>query len=254
MTRTRCTICGKPALYRCKYCGDTLCKEHLPPGLHWCVGSEDHKNDPEKRRTTAMPTMERLKNVDTNLFSIFAHNYSYLLLFIMAFSFVLQLLIPSYTQLLVLDPQNVLERPWTLVTYVFLHSTHQFGHILINLLVFVFFAPVLEHKVGSTKFLLIFFLSGIFAGIGWCFTSSYPAVGASAVIYAILTTLAVLMPRLRVYLFGFVPLELWMIAFILPLFYDVLPLMMGLQDGIAHAAHLYGLLFGLLAGLSLKDK
>lgn len=256
MTRARCTICGKQALYRCKYCGDTLCKEHLPPGMHWCVGSEKYRSDLEKGRPTAMPTVERLKNIDANIFSIFSHNYSYLILFIISLSFFLQLLIPGYTKLFILYPPLVAERPWTLITHLFLHSTslQHFDHFLINMLVFVFFAPVLERKVGSTKFLLIFFLSGIFAGIGWCLTSDYSALGASGAIYAILAALAVLMPRLRVYLFFFIPLEIWMVAFLLPLYFDVLPLIIGLQDGVAHTAHLSGLLFGLLAGLSLKGQ
>ncbi len=120
------------------------------------------------------------------------------------------------------------------------------------MLVFVFFAPVLERKVGSTKFLLIFFLSGIFAGLGWCLASVAPIVGASGAIYGILAALAVLMPKLRVYLFFFIPLEIWMVVFLLPLFFDVLPVLMGSPDGIAHIAHLSGILFGFLAGMSLK--
>lgn len=251
MTRARCTICGKQALYRCKYCGDTLCKEHLPPGMHWCVGSEKYRSDLEKGRPTAMPTVERLKNIDANIFSIFSHNYSYLILFLISLSFVLQLLIPGYTKLFIMDPQNIIERPWTLVTHIFLHGN--FEHFIFNMLVFVFFAPVLERKVGSTKFSLIFFLSGIFAGIGWCLASvDVPIVGASGAIYGILAALAVLMPKLRVYLFFFIPLEIWMVVFLLPLFFDVLPVLMGSPDGIAHIAHLSGILFGFLAGMSLK--
>lgn len=251
MTRTPCIICGKPALYKCKYCGDTLCKEHLPPGMHWCVGSEDYKSDFEEGRTRPT-TAERLKSVDTNIFSSFSHNYSYLILLIMSISFILELLSPDYyTQMFILSPQDVIERPWTLITSIFLHGG--FEHFLINMLVFVFFAPVLERKVGSTKFLLVFFLSGIFAGIGWSLTAHNPALGASGAIYGILATLAVLMPKLRVYLFFFIPLEIWMVAFLLPLYYDVLPIMMGSADGIAHTAHLSGLLFGLLAGLYIKS-
>ena len=250
MTRARCTICGKQALYKCNYCGDTLCKEHLPPGMHWCVGSEKYRSDLEKGRPTAMPTVERLKNIDANIFSLFSHNYSYLILFIISLSFFLQLLLPGYTKFFILYPPDLIERPWTLITHIFLHGG--FEHFIFNMLVFVFFAPVLERKVGSTKFLLIFFLSGIFAGLGWCLASVVPIVGASGAIYGILAALAVLMPKLRVYLFFFIPLEIWMVVFLLPLFFDVLPVLMGSPDGIAHIAHLSGILFGFLAGMSLK--
>jgi len=232
--------------------------------MHWCIGVEEYEREFEEGKISPIPIeaepeepqrkkgLKDEKKVYTNSFSIFSGNYSFLLLFLISISFVLQLLIPRYTEQLILIPALVIERPWTLVTHIFLHGS--FDHFLINMLVFFFFAPVLERKIGSSKFLLIFFLSGIFAGIGWSLTSVNPALGASGAIYAILATLAVLMPRLRVYLFFLIPLEIWMVAFLFPIYYDVLPLIMGSPDGIAHTAHLSGLFFGLLAGLSLKKR
>ena len=186
----------------------------------------------------------------TNPLGIFAGNYSFLILFLISISFVLQLLIPRpyYTELLILNPTLVMERPWTLVTHLFLHGS--FEHFFINMLVFFFFAPVLERKIGSSKFLLIFFLAGIFAGIGWSLTSVSPAVGASGALMGIFATLAVLMPRMRVYLFFIVPLEIWMVVILFAL-YDFF--MIGSGDMIAHTAHLSGLFFGLLAGMWLKS-
>ena len=259
MARTQCTICGKPASYRCKYCGDTLCREHLAPDKHWCVALEEYKKDMEAGRTSSISSdlkpeygrWEYKKRVKyTNPLGIFAGNYSFLILFLMSISFVLQLLIPRYTEHLILIPALVMERPWTLVTHLFLHSTRHFDHLLINMLVFFFFAPVLERKIGSSKFLLIFFLAGIFAGIGWSLTSVSPAVGASGALMGIFATLAVLMPRMRVYLFFIVPLEIWMVVILFAL-YDFF--MIGSGDMIAHTAHLSGLFFGLLAGMWLKS-
>jgi membrane associated rhomboid family serine protease len=259
MARTQCTICGKPASYRCKYCGDTLCREHLAPDKHWCVALEEYKKDMEAGRTSSISSdlkpeygrWEYKKRVKyTNPLGIFAGNYSFLILFLMSISFVLQLLIPRpyYTELLILNPTLVMERPWTLVTHLFLHGS--FEHFFINMLVFFFFAPVLERKIGSSKFLLIFFLAGIFAGIGWSLTSVSPAVGASGALMGIFATLAVLMPRMRVYLFFIVPLEIWMVVILFAL-YDFF--MIGSGDMIAHTAHLSGLFFGLLAGMWLKS-
>ncbi|MBA7531093.1 Rhomboid protease GlpG [subsurface metagenome] len=254
MARTQCTVCGKQALYRCKYCGDALCKEHLAPEMHWCVAPDKYKRAPEEEETAPManPTAKRQKKYDTNLFGFFSHNYAYLLLFIISISFVLQLLIPRYTGQLILIPALVMERPWTLVTHIFLHSTRRFNHFLINMFVFFLFAPMLERKIGSSKFLLIFFLAGIFAGIGWSLTSANPVLGASGAICGILGALAVLMPKMKVYLFLLIPMELWMVVILFALFFDVLPIIMGSPDGIAHTAHLSGLLFGLLAGLRLR--
>ncbi len=66
----------------------------------------------------------------------------------------------------------------------------------------------------------------------------------------IFATLAVLMPRMRVYLFFIVPLEIWMVVILFAL-YDFF--MIGSGDMIAHTAHLSGLFFGLLAGMWLKS-
>ena len=260
MARTRCTVCGKQASYKCKYCGDTLCEEHLSPEMHWCVALEEYKRDLEEGITSPMakPNEKRRKKFDTNIFGIFSHNYSYLLLFLISISFVLQLLIPGglitsrtpnlYEELLWLNPPLVEERPWTLVTSIFLHAN--FMHFLINMFVFFFFAPTLERKIGSSKFLLIFFLSGIFAGIGWSLTSANPALGASGAVCGIFATLAVLMPRMKVYIFPLpIPIEIWIVVILFAL-YDFF--MIGSGDMIAHTAHLSGLFFGLLAGMRLK--
>ncbi len=259
MARTQCIICGKPASYRCKYCGDTLCREHLAPDKHWCVALEEYKKDIEAGRTSPISSAikpeygrgEYKKKVKyTNPLGIFAGNYSFLILLLISLSFVLQWVIPRpyYTELLILNPTLVMERPWTLVTHLFLHGS--FEHFFINMLVFFFFAPVLERKIGSSKFLLIFFLAGIFAGIGWSLTSVSPAVGASGALMGIFATLAVLMPRMRVYLFFIVPLEIWVVVILFAL-YDFF--MIGSGDMIAHTAHLSGLFFGLLAGMWLKS-
>jgi membrane associated rhomboid family serine protease len=245
----RCTVCGKQAPYRCRYCGDTLCKEHLAPGMHWCVGLEAYKNEVGAEGASSL--YERPERggwgKNTNPLSIFSGNYSFLLLFLIAISFVLQF-IPGYTEHLILNPIHLIERPWTLITYVFLHR--DIWHFILNMFFMVFFAPVLERKIGSTKFLLIFFLSGIVAGIGWSLTSVSPAVGASGALCGIFATLAVLMPRMKVYLFFLLPLEMWMAVILFALFDFI---MIGSGDMIAHTAHLSGLFFGLLAGLILKE-
>jgi hypothetical protein len=231
--------------------------------MHWCVGLEEYKRDLEARGASSIPFKlkpERsgwgdAKGVHTK-FGILAGNYSFLLMFLISISFVLQLLIPgglittgipnSYEKLLWLNPLLVEERPWTLVTHIFLHGS--FEHFFFNMLFFVFFAPVLERKIGSSRFMIIFFISGIVAGLGWSLTSVSPAVGASGALMGVFGTLAVLMPRMKIYLFFFLPLEMWMTVILFALI-DFL--MIGSGDMIAHTAHLSGLFFGLLAGVCL---
>ena len=258
MRPRRCTVCNALGLYRCTYCGDTLCKIHLPPEMHWCVGIEAYERDLEAPATSSIPSefrpelegMSVKKRISAkSLVGTFSGNYSFVLLVLISISFVLQYLIPGYTQQFILNPALVKTRPWTLITHIFLHDTKNFEHLFFNMLFFLFFGPVLERKIGSSKFLLIFFLSGIVAGIGWSLTSVNPALGASGALSGIFATLAVLMPRMKVYFFFLVPLEMWM-AVILFALIDFL--MIGSGDMIAHTAHLSGLFFGLLAGMNLK--
>lgn len=252
-TKHRCTVCGKPASYRCKYCGDTLCKDHLSPDTHWCVGLDDYKREEKLTPAIEVEADHRSggKKDVTNPIGILSGNCSYLLLVLISVSYVLQLLIPGYTEHLMLVPAFLRERPWTLVTHIFLHGS--FMHFLINMFVLFFFAPTLERKIGSVNFLLIFFLSGIFAGIGYSLTSDVPSLGASGAVYGILGTLAVLMPKMKVYIFPLpIPIDIWIIVILFALYFDVLPIMMGSPDMIAHTAHLSGLFFGLFAGMYLK--
>jgi membrane associated rhomboid family serine protease len=110
------------------------------------------------------------------------------------------------------------------------------------------FGSVLEKIIGGRKFLLTFFVSGIIAGIGSViFYSS--SIGASGAIYGIMGALAVLRPRMVVYV-GFVPLPMFLTVFLwsagdlLGLFFPT--------DLTAHGAHLFGLIFGLIYGLILR--
>ncbi|MHC1577671.1 MAG: rhomboid family intramembrane serine protease [Candidatus Methanospirareceae archaeon] len=242
-TRARCTVCGRPATQKCKYCGDSLCEEHLPPEKHWCVGSGfDEVRRKENKK-------ESRKNFGTN-FGVFSHNYSYLLLLLISASFALQLLVPGYERQLVLMPAHISERPWTLVTHVFLHGG--LWHLFFNMFFLVFFGPVLERKIGSSKFLLVFFGSGIFAGLVYGLTAINPSLGASGALYGVFGALAVLMPRMRIYIFPLpVPLEMWMVVI---LFAVLNFLMIGSAYPIAFTAHLAGLFFGLLAGVGLKRR
>ncbi|MCW3131350.1 MAG: rhomboid family intramembrane serine protease [Candidatus Methanospirare jalkutatii] len=261
----RCVICGKRAVRRCEFCGDALCEEHLPPEKHYCIAYQPASSAAEGgfEGVGGFEGFEGVKGVEgvggrkrgarrpiasANL-GIFINNFSLLLLILISISFILQLLIPNYTNSLILNPLNVQERPWTLVTHIFLHAS--FEHFFINMLFLAFFAPVLERAVGSRNFLMVFFLSGIAAGVGWCLTSQSPVLGASGALCGVFGALAVLMPRMRVYFFFFLPMEMWLAAILFAL-YDFFFAFSG--DHIAHTAHLSGLFFGMLAGVMLREK
>lgn len=149
---------------------------------------------------------------------------------------------------------SILTRPWTLVTYIFLHSG--FLHIFFNMFVLFFLGTTLEKIVGKKQFLVIFFASGILSAIGYSFLSypifnipPGPMIGASGAIYGVFAALTMLEPDLRVYVY-FVPMKLKYALLLFALF-DFL--MVNSSDMIAHTAHLSGILVGLYIGSRIKN-
>jgi len=172
--------------------------------------------------------------------------YALKLLAVCVIVFILQNIYQDLTDQFSLDSSLFLSRPWTIITYIFLHGS--FEHLFYNMFALGLFGSVLEDIIGGKKFLLTFFASGIIAGIGSLifYTSS---IGASGAIYGILGALAILRPRMVVYV-GFVPLPMFL-AVILWTAGDLLGLFSP-SDLIAHAAHLFGLVFGLIYGIYLR--
>jgi len=172
--------------------------------------------------------------------------YAFKILAICVIVFIIQNFYTELTDQFSLTSSEFLSRPWTIITYLFLHGSLE--HLIYNMLALGLFGSILEKIIGSKKFLLIYFVSGIFAGIGsLIFYSS--SIGASGAIYGILGALAILRPRMAVYI-GFAPLPMalavvfWAAGDLLGLFSST-----GL---IGHATHLFGLVFGLVYGIYLR--
>lgn len=173
-------------------------------------------------------------------------------------NFAAYLLIPRTSQLfanLLLVPADVLSRPWTPLTYMFLHG--DFWHILFNMIVLFFFGPRLEATLGSRKFLGLYFVSGLTAALFSGLTPHALVVGASGAIYGLMLAYAGIWPTDRIYIWGVLPVQArWMVIFLavwavigtLPLIASVFGLD-GLHvptDNIAHHAHLGGFVGGWL--------
>lgn len=172
------------------------------------------------------------------------------------FSFFLEM-IPGigdvYFNALYFDPNYLVTRPWTLITYIFLHNG--LFHLLFNMLVLYFFGTALEQRIGNRQLLTIFFTAGILSAIGYKFLSQPifnispgPMVGASGAIYGVFAALTILEPDIRVYVY-FIPMKL-KYALVLFAFFDFL--MVNSSDMIAHTAHLSGLIVGLYMGFRIK--
>ncbi|SVD62875.1 uncharacterized protein METZ01_LOCUS415729, partial [marine metagenome] len=97
-------------------------------------------------------------------------------------------------------------RPWTVVTYMFLHAG--FGHVFFNMIGLFFFGPRLEARLGPKGFLGLYFLSGLGgAAFSFLFSFGAPVVGASAAVYGILIGFAMYWPRELIYIWGVLPIQ-----------------------------------------------
>jgi membrane associated rhomboid family serine protease len=139
-------------------------------------------------------------------------------------------------------PPVAIFRPWTIVTYMFLHAG--FGHIFFNMLGLFFFGPRLEERLGGKGFLGLYFAAGIGGAllqtIATALAAPAPMVGASGGIYGILVGFAMYWPREKIFV---IPIPFPIEARILVTGYVVLSLVQGVGSvgaGIAHFAHLGG--------------
>ena len=172
-------------------------------------------------------------------------------------------------------PTSPFFRWWQPLTHMFMHGG--WWHILFNMYTLVMFGMVVERALGTKKFLILYFVTGLGAvalhtGVEWlqvgrlvstvdggvimsetdATLQAYsdlvrtPMVGASGAIYGVLVAFAMLYPEARMTLI-FPPVTLdakWMVAIFIGL--ELLTGITGSQVGIAHFAHLGGALFGFL--------
>jgi len=147
-----------------------------------------------------------------------------------------------------LSQATFLERPWTLVTSMFIHAS--LWHIFANMLTLYFFGSYLNRLLGTWKFLIIYFAGGIAGGIAYLLLApSYSiAVGASGAVFALGGVLAVMRPKLRVIVFPIpAPLPLWIAIIGTFAIFSFLP-------NVAWQGHLGGLVLGLIAGYFLRRR
>jgi membrane associated rhomboid family serine protease len=158
--------------------------------------------------------------------------------------YLLQMAMPQVTSAFALVPALVLQRPWTVLSYMFLHGG--LGHLFFNMLSLFFFGPRLEARLGSRRFLILYFVSGATGALLSLVFSPWAAViGASGGVFGVLLGFARYWPRDQILIWGVFPVEArWMVAGM-----TILALLGGFSGGggIAHFAHLGGFLGGWLS-------
>jgi len=150
--------------------------------------------------------------------------------------------------LLGLHPVSFLGRPWTIVTSLFVHGG--MWHFIANMITLFFFGRFVCMLVGERNFLTTYFAGGILGNIFYLILGPpfSIAVGASGAVFAVGGILAMMRPRLRVFIIPIpVPLPLW--STILGGF-----IILALFPGVAWQAHLGGLVYGLAAGYFFRSK
>ena len=149
---------------------------------------------------------------------------------------------------------------WQLVTYMFLHGS--FFHLFWNMFALWMFGGEIERQLGSSKFLQYYILTGVGGGLfqliaNWGTPSII--IGASAAIYGVLIAFGLFFPNRVITLLLFFILPIQMKAKTLVAIYIGISLVMGFQsqifgvnDSVAHLAHLGGAFAGfvLLRGRS----
>lgn len=161
-----------------------------------------------------------------------------ILLFANVGAYFLQVTQPALANALVFYPPAIFVRPWTVITYMFLHGS--FMHIGFNMLALYFFGPRVEDRLDSRRFTWLYFLSGLSGALlSLVFSRESPIIGASAGVFGVMLAFAYFWPDTPIHIWGIIPVP----ARILVIITTVLAIWSGfggVRGNTAHFAHLGG--------------
>jgi membrane associated rhomboid family serine protease len=150
-------------------------------------------------------------------------------------------------------------RPWQLITYGFLHDPKNVAHIFFNMFALFMFGRSLERYWGARRFVIYYLVCVIAAGLTQLMVQSTGGVqeetiGASGGIFGVLLAFAWYFPRQRLFVIPIpIPIPAWLFVTgyaLIELFFGVT----GREQGVAHFAHLGGLLGGALCILYWRTR
>jgi membrane associated rhomboid family serine protease len=155
---------------------------------------------------------------------------------------------------------------WQVLTSMFMHGN--FTHLFVNMISLFFIGNFIEKLVGRKRFFWLYMISGIFAGLLFVFLAYFfggtelgarifgnmliPAVGASGAIFALGGLLAILTPKLRVYVMFIIPMQMWFAMVVLLGGFWLASIFGNLPIG--NTAHFGGLIIGVIYGIYLRKK
>jgi membrane associated rhomboid family serine protease len=155
---------------------------------------------------------------------------------------------PALASALAFSPADALLEPWTFLSYMFVHAG--LLHLLGNMFMLFVFGTAVENRMGSRAFILYYLLCGVGAAVFSLALSAFmqvsPFVGASGAVLGVALAFAVYWPDAELVVFPLpIPIRArTLVALLVGLdvfFYFLTP-----GDGIAHLAHVGGVLVGYL--------
>jgi len=142
-------------------------------------------------------------------------------------------------------------RPWQLITYAFLHDPTNVAHIFFNMFALFMFGRALEQYWGARRFVFYYLVCVLTAGLTQLAVQGASGIqeetiGASGGVFGVLLAFAWYFPRQRLFI---IPIPVPIPAWLLVTAYGIIELFLGVtgrQEGVAHFAHLGGMLGGAL--------
>jgi membrane associated rhomboid family serine protease len=140
---------------------------------------------------------------------------------------------------------------WQLLTYMFLHAN--FLHLLFNMFTLWMFGCEIERSWGSKEFLKYYIITGVGAGIlSFALSLSLrsnvdiPTIGASGAIFGVLVAYALMFPNRIIYLWFILPIKAKYLVGCFAILTFIASFQQPQGGGVAHFAHLGGMLIGFL--------
>ena len=156
-------------------------------------------------------------------------------------------------------PSTGMFHPWQLITYGFLHDPRNLAHIFFNMFALFMFGRSLEQYWGARRFVIYYLGCVISAGLTQLIVGSASGlqeetIGASGGVFGVLLAFAWYFPRQRLFIIPIpIPIPAWLFVTgyaLIELFFGVT----GREQGVAHFAHLGGLLGGALCILYWRTR
>ncbi|MGH8623222.1 MAG: rhomboid family intramembrane serine protease [Burkholderiales bacterium] len=151
-------------------------------------------------------------------------------------------------------PLEAFTRPWTFVTYMFVHDGVL--HLAFNMLALFWLGSAVEERLGGAGFIAYYLWCGLGGAVlSYALMQVVPVslvVGASGAIYGVAYAFARFWPDRPMYVFPLpnpIPAK-WLVTFLVAL--SLVLALRGARDGVAHLAHLGGFAAGFLV-LTVQD-